>query len=275
MVYPSLMLLLGGFLSYGSTAIIIVCSVLIVSVRSRWRVLATASVGIFVGMTIFVNYFAHRDNVRRAVWGGAPMEERLEVVADAFSNFQWFDPDNRDHLIALDKRLNQNYFVGLAGARIQQGRVDYLYGSSIWEALLSLVPRIVWPEKPVFAGSPEIVSRMTGLYLSPTTSFGVGNVMEFQINFGVPGVVLGFLGLGWLLGLLDCKAAAAESSGDFERLTVLFLVAVALIQPNGSLVEMFSGAAAALVAAYGWCWTWRCWAGRRTHSHRAGVGASQ
>jgi len=277
MVYPLLMLLFGGFLSYGSTAIIIACSVLIVSIRSRWRVLLGASFGLFVGLTIFVNYFAHRDNIRGVVWGGGTLEERLDVVADAFSNFEWFDPDNRQHLIAFDKRLNQNYFVGLAATRIQQGRVDYLYGRSVWEALISLVPRILWPEKPVFAGSPAIVSEMTGLQLSPTTSFGVGNVMELQINFGVPGLVLGFFGLGWLLGMLDCNAAEAESCGDLERLFLFFLVGGALIQPNGSLVEVFSGAAAALVAAYGWGWTWRRWAGRGTYAHRGAstdVGAS-
>jgi hypothetical protein len=108
---------------------------------------------------------------------------------------------------------------------------------------------------------------MTGLQLSPTTSFGVGNVMELQINFGIAGVVFGFSGLGWLLGMLDSKAAEAESCGDLERLLIFFLVAAALIQPNGSLVEMFSGAAAALVAAYGWRWTWRRFAGRGAYAH--------
>ena len=34
--------------------------------------------------------------------------------------------------------------------------------------------------------------------------------MEFQINFGTPGVVVGFLILGWLIGTLDLKAAVAE-----------------------------------------------------------------
>jgi hypothetical protein len=267
MVYPSLMLLFGGFLSYGSTAIIIASSVLIVSSRSPWRVLVGASFGLFLGLTVFVNYFAHRDNIRRVVWSGGALEERLDVVADAFSNFEWFDPGNREHLIAFDKRLNQNYFVGLAATRIQEGRVDYLYGRSVWEALISLVPRILWPEKPVSAGSPAIVSEMTGLHLSPTTSFGVGNVMELQINFGILGVVFGFVGLGWLLGMLDSKAAEAESCGDLERLLLFFLVAAALIQPNGSLVEMFSGAAAALVAAYGWRWAWRRFAGRGAYTH--------
>ena len=51
---------------------------------------------------------------------------------------------------------------------------------------------------------------MTGLELNQDTSWGVGNVMEFYINFGLPGVVIGFLVLGWLIGALDFRAASAE-----------------------------------------------------------------
>ena len=117
----------------------------------------------------------------------------------------------------------------------------------------------------MFGGSPKIVSEMTGLFLPETTSFGVGNVMEFQINFGIPGVVIGFLVLGWLLGTLDRKAAVAEGSGDLGRVFLFFLPATALIQPNGSMVEITGGPAAALVAAYSWKWAWRLWSGRGTH----------
>ena len=98
---------------------------------------------------------------------------------------------------------------------------------------------------------------MTGLRLSPTTSFGVGNVMEFQINFGIPGVVVGFFLLGWLIGTLDLKAAVAERRGDLGRMILFFLPGVALIQPNGSLVELFSGSAAALVGAFVWNLLWK------------------
>jgi hypothetical protein len=256
-VYPTLMLLLGGFLSYGSTAILIVLSVLTISVRSHWQVAIGLMVAAVLGFNLFLSYFQHRDEIRAAVWGGAPLDERLDVALDMFRDFEWFDPTNAAQLNALDQRLNQNYFAGLAVARIQVGEVDYLYGRSLWEGLLSFVPRVVWPDKPVFGGSPKIVSEMTGLTLSEGTSFGVGNVMEFQINFGMLGVVVGFLGLGWVLGRLDRKAAVAEASGDLSRVLLCFLPAVALIQPNGSLVEITGGPAAALVAAYGWRWAWQ------------------
>ncbi len=257
MVYPILMLLLGGFLSYGSVAIIIVCSALTISTRSYWRVVIGITVFVFLSLSIFVNYFQHRDDIRDQVWGGAPLEARIDSVIDTVREFEWLDPTNRAQLNAIDKRLNQNYFVGLAAQRIQQGQVDYLDGDSIWEGLQSLVPRAFWPEKPVFAGSPRIVSKMTGLRLSPTTSFGVGNVMEFEINFGIPGVIIGFFLLGWLIGTLDLRAAVAEGRGDLGGMILFFLPGVALIQPNGSLVELFSGSAAALVGAFVWSLAWR------------------
>ena len=257
MVYPILMLLLGGFLSYGSAAIILVCAALTISTRSYLRVVVGITVFTFLSLSIFVNYFQHRDDIREQVWGGAPLEGRIESVIDVVRGFEWLDPTNPMQLTALDERLNQNYFVGLAAQRLRQGQVDYLEGGSVWEGLLSLVPRALWPEKPVFAGSPRIVSKMTGLRLSPTTSFGVGNVMEFEINFGMPGVVVGFFLLGWLIGTLDLRAAVAEGRGDLGGMILFFLPGVALIQPNGSLVEMFSSSAAALTGAFVWNLLWK------------------
>jgi putative effector of murein hydrolase LrgA (UPF0299 family) len=92
--------------------------------------------------------------------------------------------------------------------------------------------------------------------------------MEFQINFGIPGVVIGFFVLGWLIGTLDVKAAVAERRGDLGRLILFFLPCVALIQPNGSIVEITGGPAAALVAAYGWKWTWNQWVAHRASSRK-------
>jgi hypothetical protein len=263
-VYPVLMLLLGGFLSYGSAAIIIVLSGLTISIRSPLRVTVGIVIVALLGFNAFLNYFQHRNDIRDTVWGGASLAERVDVSMNAAREFEWFAPSNETQLRALDQRLNQNYFVGLAASRISSGQADYLYGRSLREGLQALVPRIFWPDKPVFGGSPRIVAEMTGLTLSDSTSFGVGNVMEFQINFGMPGVVIGFFVLGWVLGLLDRKAALAEASGDLGRAFLFFLPAASLIRPNGSLVEMAGGPAAALVAAYGWKFAWKLWSVRAT-----------
>src|SRR5437660_8535987 len=133
MVYPVLMLLLGGFLSYGSAAIIIVCAALTISTRSYWRVVVGIVVFAFLSLSIFVNYFQHRDDIRDQVWGAAPLQARIDSVLDTARDFEWLDPSNRMHLNAIDRRLNQNFFVGLAAQRIKQGQVDYLVGDSVWE----------------------------------------------------------------------------------------------------------------------------------------------
>ena len=69
--------------------------------------------------------------------------------------------------------------------------------------------------------------------------------------------------LGGCSELLDGKAAVAERSGDLGKIFLFYLPGVALIQPNGSMVELIGGAGAALAAAYGWRWAWEQWARKR------------
>lgn len=256
-VFPAVMLVFAGFMSYGSAAVIVVCSALVLLTRRYWHGVLAIVLFTYVSMSIFVNYFDHRNEIRKQVWGGAPLDVRIDTVVNSFTDFQLFDPSNREQLIYLDRRLNQNFFVGLAARRIDDGQVSYLKGESLWEGLLALVPRIFWPDKPVYGGSPKIVSKMTGIQFNSQTSIGVGNVMEFQINFGTPGVVCGFLALGWLIGILDLKAATAERRGDLNKLLMFFLPCLALVQPGSSLVELCGGAAAAFVAAFIWSLVWK------------------
>jgi hypothetical protein len=267
LVYPVLMLILGGFLSYGSAAVIFVASGVVASARNRALAFLGVALTVFAGLSLFVNYFSHRGTIRSEVWGGASLSDRLESVDNMFTNFQLFDPRDPEQARELDVRLNQNYFSALAAERIEQGQSEYLLGRSVWEAAIALVPRAIWPEKPVAAGSGNIVRKMTGLHLSKSTSWGIGNVMELQINFGLPGIILGFLLLGWSIGTLDLRAGAAIARGDYGRSILYFLPAVALIQPGGSVVEMAAGSASALVAGYGWNYLWQRWRQQAARPH--------
>lgn len=268
-VYPVLMLLLGGFLSYGAAAVMVVLSILTIYARSYSRAAIGVSIAAFLGVTFFVNYFDHRDDIRSNVWGGASMENRVSSVTDMITSVHPISLDNDKDLTALDVRLNQNMFVGLAANRLQQGQVDFLGGQSVIDGIISVVPRAMWPDKPTTAGSGELVAEMTGLQLNKDTSWGVGNVMEFYINFGIPGLVVGFALLGWLIGMLDFRAAAAERRADFKTAIVCFLPCFAMNNPGGSLVEITGGAAAALVAALVWRWGWGIWQSREHAAHAA------
>jgi hypothetical protein len=266
LVYPAVMLVLGGFISYGSAAVIIVASGVLASAQNRPRAFLGVALAAFLGLSLFVNYFNHRKTFRQEVWGGATLSNRLAAVDGMFTNFRLFDPSDPEQAASLDERLNQNYFVGLAAERIDQGEANYLLGRSVMDAAVALVPRAIWPDKPVAAGSGSLVRDMTGLKLSTTTSWGVGNVMELEINFGFPGVILGFLLLGWGIGTLDLKAGSAIARGDYGRAILYFLPAVALIQPGGSMVELAAGTASAFFAAHGWNYLWQRW--RRREARR-------
>lgn len=257
LVYPLTVLLFGGFLSYGTAAIIIVGSFAVIRLRSAFGAFLIILLVGYLGLSLFVNYFNSRAELRAVLWSGAGIEQRVDAVANTFADFRFFSGDNPAHLDALAQRLNQNEFVGLAADRLQHGDVEYLKGRSFFEGLIAPIPRAIWPDKPVFGGSGSIVRDMTGLPLSETTSWGVGNVMEFYINFGFWSLIPAFVALGFLVAWLDRKAATALAFGRPDDALIFFLPAVALIQPNGSLVELSGGGFAALLAAFGWRFIWR------------------
>jgi hypothetical protein len=261
-IFPVLTLLLGGFLSFGSTPIFLILAALVISTHSAKRIAIAVPVVAFLFFSLFLSYFQNRDNIRGAVWGRAAMSERVDESLNIFRDIELFDPENVAHLQALDVRLNQNYFVGRSALRIEEGQVNFLYGKSFWEGLIALVPRFIWPSKPVFGGSPEVIMNMTGFIVNDTTSYGVGNVMEFYINFGIPSLVGGFLLLGGLLGWLDRRAALAIRAGNFPASLLFFTPAAAMVNPGGSLVELTGGGASAFIAALGWRKLWGAYSGK-------------
>jgi hypothetical protein len=261
-----MVLVSAGFLSYGATAALVAVCILTVAGRGFGRVFVAIGLAIYLGLSFFSNYFQVREKIRDVVWSGATMERRVDAVSSIATNWKFFDASDQLVLVGLDLRLNQNYFAGLASSNLASGSVDYLYGSSVSDAVLSLVPRALWPGKTVFGGSPAIVAKMTGLELGVGTSFGVGNVMEFYINFGIAGLMGGFLILGWALGRFDHRAALAEARGDHATAILFFLPAVGMIQPIGSMVELVGSAASAWIAGFFWKWAWARWQERRLAS---------
>ncbi len=256
LLFPLTMLIFGGFLCHGVETMVICLAGLIVLARSHLIVLVTISLLSVFGMALFISYFLVRADIREVAWGGGSIQEQVNESKRVITEFRFLDLEDPDHLKALNDRLNQGFFAGLAAFRLKLGIVDYYRGRTFWEGLLALIPRLIWPEKPVYGGSPAIIQNMSGYYVGEGSSYGVGQVMEFYINYGIPSLVGGFLVLGWALGTLDRMAATAYVEGRHRRLMLTFLPAVALIQPNGSVVELVGGAAAAWVAAYGYGMIW-------------------
>lgn len=238
-----------GFMGYGLAATAVVfTSVIALTGLNRTRILIIL-IAFYGGVSLYVTYMRDREDIRDSIARGARTSSRVEMVRSTFTEFEFFDPRNPDHLERIDMRLNQDYFVGVAAEELAVGHVDYAGGSTFVEAAAALVPRAVWPNKPFAAGSGDLVTRFTGISFPEGTSVGIGQVMEFYINFGYLGVAGGFFVLGWALASLDRGAISAMRIGDWGGFMVAYLPGVALLQIGGSLGEMTSSAAAAWAAA--------------------------
>lgn len=247
---PLITVLTLGFIGYGAVASLVVLIFVFNFYRPRWKVILTGLLAIVLGLSVFVTYARDRDEIRATVWGGQSAPTRLERLWQTVTSFEFFDPFKQEHLDAIDIRLNQNYLVGQAVNHISAGFADYASGTTLEQAVIAAVPRILWIDKPVQAGSPDLVSRYTGIEFATGTSVGIGQVMEFYINFGSTGVFLGFIVYGIILRVIDISAGKKLINGNWVGFTSWFLPGLGLIQPGGSLVEVVATTAASIVLVY-------------------------
>ncbi|HEY0673370.1 MAG TPA: hypothetical protein VGD27_13925 [Longimicrobiales bacterium] len=245
---PMVTILRQGFLGYGAVALITIVTFIAVFYRPRWKLVLMSAAVAYLGFSFYVTYMRDRGELRESVWGGQSAIERVARLSRTLTGIEWFDPTNPRHILRITGRLNQNYLVGAAADRMESGTNDFANGETVWHAVLSLVPRAVWPEKPVRAGSPDIVTRYTGISFARGTSVGIGQVMEFYVNFGAIGVILGFLILGAVITMIDTWAGMRLWAGDWLQFAVWYLTGLAMIQAGGSLIEVVSSAGAALLA---------------------------
>jgi hypothetical protein len=249
-VQPVITLVLQGFLGYGMVALMTVLAVVATFYRPRWRIVLAGSFAVYLFLSVYVTYMRDRNQIRASVWGGESMSQRFDVISNSFFNPELFNIYDERHLWRVDTRLNQSSLIGPAVVFIGSGERDFAYGSTLVDAVLALIPRAIWWNKPIVAGSGNLVSNYTGIQFAEGTSVGVGQVMEFYINFGTAGVIGGFLFIGVVITLLDAAAGQRLRERDWKAAALWFLPGLALLQVGGSLVEVMGASAGSAVMAW-------------------------
>lgn len=245
--FPVITVLSQGFLGYGFAAALIVFSLLASFGRPGLKTVIATVLLAYAGLSVYVTYMRDRGDIRSVVWGGATFEDRWDQLSTTIGTTEWFDLHDQTHLDRVRRRLDQDFLVGAAIVYLEDGNVDFAYGSTIVAAALAAIPRAVWPDKPVVAGSGDIVSSYTGLRFAEGTSVGVGQVLELYINFGTGGVVVGFLVIGLLVGYVDRTAAVLLARGDVYRFLLWYLPGLSLLQIGGAFSEVVATAGASFV----------------------------
>ncbi|MGD9614951.1 MAG: hypothetical protein AB7H90_03010 [Alphaproteobacteria bacterium] len=245
---PLTTLVTGGFLAYGIHWVLGILAFCYVVARCRLWIYLASPLLVFLGLSLFVTYMGQREAIRDVVWHEqASLFDRVEQVSRILTDFQLLDLSSDAHLTAIGDRLNQNALVGAAIARHQAGYYDLAYGGTV--PLWGFVPRALWPDKPAVGGGGSLVSEYTGIPFAEGTSVGAGQALEFYINFGIPGVLAGFAGLGFLLMRLDLGIVRAFASGDLPGLLLRAMPGLSLLQPGGNLLEILVALVGAVLGA--------------------------
>lgn len=116
-------------------------------------------------------------------------------------------------------------------------RIPYYRGETLRPLLYVVVPRFLWPNKP----REDIGNRIGHTYrvLSPAdhvTSINLPWIVEFYINFGIPGVLGGLALTGFLMGGIAWLGVAASRSEVIALLTISVLFPLTYQESNLSLM---------------------------------------
>jgi hypothetical protein len=245
---PLATLVTGGFIGYGTSwALSMLAFLYVITKRRVWIYVVTPPI-VFLGLSLFVTYFHQRDMLRDYIWyQKTSLLQRLEKSTELITNFEFLDLENHKHLNALDMRLNQNSLVGRGVIRHREGLTKLSYGATVpWWAP---IPRALWPDKPSVGGGGDIVTQFTGIRFAKGTSVGAGQVLEFYMNFGMAGVLIGFAVLGFVLMRLDQGFMGALANRRVPDMLSWALPGLALLAPGGNLLEIAVAVISAIIAA--------------------------
>ncbi len=245
-IFPVLTTMLQGFLGFGVWYAITVLCFFIAVYRPRLRVCLLALPLGYLALSFYVTYMRDRAELRSAVWQGDKFETRVIQAEKLIDQFEWFDPWNHEHLHRVDIRLNYNWLVGAAISHLQLTK-GFGRGETLWMSVLTLIPRVVWPDKPIRAGSMDFATRYAGIPVPEGTSIGMGLIFEFYVNYGEYGVLIGMLVMGILVGVADRKAGAELRWGSPIAFARWLIIGVFLLDVGGSLIEVVPGIILAVI----------------------------
>jgi hypothetical protein len=250
LIIPMVTVVSEGFLGFGVMALLTITMFCAQFFRPRWVLIAGFLVSAYCGLCVYTTYMRGREELRASVWGSDNLSNRVDKFLEIAGRFRPFNPWDNDDLAVVDERLDQNIIVGAAVSHLEFTD-DFAKGGTLVDAVIAMVPRLVWPNKPMSAGSGLMVTRYTGIEFAYGTSVGIGPVLELYANFATAGVVIGFLVLGLGIRLLDGLAGACLADGDWHGFAIWCLIGISFLNVSGSFVETSMGAFASLLLAYG------------------------
>lgn len=181
-----------------------------------WQLGAIAGLALMLA-PVASTWFRIREFIRQGHIQGNPIQ-RVLTFAELFSMYyEPFDFDKYKLREVLQLRFDMSDILA-DQVEQQPVNVPYQHGKTVTDNLLvALVPRILWPDKPVRFGGSEFIQMFTGREYGETTSVNTPVQLEFYANFGPIGAMI-LLGL---YGYLCARLELSLFSRDFRDLPKL------------------------------------------------------
>jgi len=164
-------------------------------------------------------------------------EGPLAHIINSLQVFGWSD-SNTERKISLSDQaeefLVRQFDPTPTGFLVGEVRKDgFQWGQTMRYAAYAFVPRIMWPDKPNVTRGAWFTMYLgaSAREAESTSSTGITAVGELYWNFGIPGVVIGMLGIGLGYGLLWHMAGG---NPIYEPLHMMLYVSVAI----GGMIDM-------------------------------------
>lgn len=144
---------------------------------------------------------------------------------------------------------NENWMSVSKSAHIYSkvpSSVDYQFGRTFWNAFLTPIPRVIWPEKPIVRSDILVEFDILGLPPERRTGASPRIVGEFYLNWGWPGVFVGMFLLGWFLRRIWDWYQQSQSDFAVSAFAVI-AVHMALRLPQGDFTGSFVPAMQGLI----------------------------
>lgn len=162
------------------------------------RIPGVVAIGLlmFIPVTIWLQ---GRQVLRTAIEDQASLSTTLWMTLDVFMK----PPEESISLIEMYR--NRGDYSDLMAATLTHTPIfePFAMGETYWLTIISVVPRAVWPDKPLIMGGSKTVTRFSGIQFGATTSVAMNYMFEMYVNFGYTGVVLGMTLLGLFLAKME------------------------------------------------------------------------
>ncbi|MCL4247148.1 MAG: hypothetical protein KJ065_03235 [Anaerolineae bacterium] len=239
MFWPLVTITNEGFLGFGLWPTVFIFIFVMLRQRRYVVPLVLILIAFYLGLSLIVTYYGERPVIRGVVWGESEFETRVNTLIQVIEkNTRAFNIYDGQQLSYIDERLGLNRLVGLGIRRLDTGINQYAGGETILNAALMIIPRAIWPEKPIELGGQAMVNLYTGVYMYGDTTVALGQVLEFYVNFGTVGVIAGFIVFGLLLAAVDQGSVRALKAGNYYSAALWLIPAFGLLLPENNLIAV-------------------------------------